>query len=176
MRILEIGCGNGISIFIILRTYMDLILIMIHLGRALLELQTFLPHSVTFCVNKDGYMFPQSYNKRDFAHVAEHYNIPILCAAVGSEILRNQPILPHIYLSSGLEKEDFPYPRASMQLILSQHALNQGLKYVLLLFFLLKGFSTSCNREDSTTRYFRSTSSHIYVACPWRICGPALAV
>ena len=107
------------------------------IGRALLELQSLLPHSITFCINKVGYTYTQASTRNELALVAEHYNISILCATtthhgsnknknVGAERSRNQPILPHIRLTSGVQNEGFTYPHASMKLILSQHAINEG--------------------------------------------------
>eukprot|EP01036_Dinobryon_divergens_P025167 gene25167-33688_t len=115
LTILEIGCGNG---------------------RALLELQSLMPHSTTFCVNKKGYNYAQASTRNELALIAEHYRIPILCSTgghhnnrnknVGAEKIKSQPILPHIRLTSGVQNEAFKYPHASMKLILSQHAINEG--------------------------------------------------
>jgi len=89
---------------------------------------------MTFCINKDGYAYTQASTRNDLALIAQHYNIPILCAAEhhsrnknsGAEISRSEPILPHIRLSSGIQTGDISLRRASMKLILSQHAINEG--------------------------------------------------
>ena len=116
-------------------------------GRALLELQSLMPHSITFCVNKKGYNYAQASTRNELALIAEHYRIPILCSTghhnnrnknVGAEKIKSQPILPHIRLTSGVQNEAFKYPHASMKLILSQHAINEGSQFYSLYLLLSK--------------------------------------
>ncbi|KAL6063513.1 hypothetical protein QOT17_011524 [Balamuthia mandrillaris] len=96
---LDMGCGNG---------------------RSLLELQSILPQARTACVNKAGYGMMQSENPTDLLAVAMGTNTSVYCRGT-------TPILPEIRLTErGIALEDLPFPTASMDIILSQHALNQG--------------------------------------------------
>jgi hypothetical protein len=122
------------------------------IGRALLELQALLPYCNTFCVNKEGYAFMQSSTRADLAKVALHYSIPILCNSMPAQPkhhhgvhkahlehvnrsvdehgpCRRRPILPTISLIPGIQKAQLNYPPESMQLIISQHSLNEGLLF-----------------------------------------------
>jgi len=107
LSILEIGCGNG---------------------RAILELQNKLPFTHTYCINKEGYTFTQSTNKQDLLFVAIHYNISIPCLfhTNDGKNITSRVILPNIDLFPGIQSSPLPYNPASFDLILSQHALNEG--------------------------------------------------
>lgn len=113
------------------------------IGRALLELQALLPYSNTFCLNKEGYVYVQAFSRTDLAMVAMHYSIPIMCRTVAQnspepqnqslllhhDHLLNESIhviLPNVSKTPGIQKAQFPFPRESMKLIISQHSLNEG--------------------------------------------------
>jgi SAM-dependent methyltransferase len=101
VEVLEIGCGNG---------------------HALLNLQTRLPSSHLVCVNKAGYGHFQAENKSFLLDTALHYGMPLLCdEGTGSLVL---PEL--VLLENGIDKASLPFRNESFDLILSNHALNQG--------------------------------------------------
>ena len=155
INILEIGCGNGIHpvtkfTYILLVLLVSQTIFFVSIGRALLALQALLPYSNTFCVNKEGYTYVQAFSRAELALVAMHYSIPIICRTIAQNPLEHQNqshhhnhhhhhhhqrnesglyvhvILPKVNKSPGIQKAQFPYPRASMQLIISQHSLNEG--------------------------------------------------
>ena len=153
-------------------------------GRALLELQSLMPHSTTFCVNKKGYNYAQASTRNELALIAEHYSIPILCSTghhnnrnknAGVEKIKSQPILPHIRLTSGVQKEAFTYPHASMKLILSQHAINEGFHNIILYIcrYQKSNMALYSSRKGGASRYFHGSTSHCHAPGPGRICRPA---
>ena len=111
-------------LFHCLHTYYLLQLIIISIiGRALLELQAQLPYGHTYCINKKDYNYAQSTKSDELLKVASHYNIPVLCPGNSD---KQNPLLPVISTNAGVQNENFPYSKEAFNLIISQHALNDG--------------------------------------------------
>lgn len=100
-RILEIGCGSGLTL--------------------LQVCSKIVKSSECICINKRGYRMSQSEIGRDLIRVAEYFNEPVLCTN------QSQVILPVIKVIPGLQsKSTMRVLIESVDIILSQHALNEG--------------------------------------------------
>ena len=97
----EIGCGSG---------------------RTLMEVQSTLLTARLSCTNREGYGMQQSNSQLDLIHVAKHYNIAIKCNS------RGVVYVPQMKLDHGIQQwsHDFPCSDDSVDIVYSQHALNQG--------------------------------------------------
>jgi hypothetical protein len=73
----------------------------------------------------------------DLLVTAVNYRTTLYCkASNGSHTTLPTPILPSIHLlKEGIQNESLPYRKGSFDLVLSQHALNEGLRPSFLLFF-----------------------------------------
>jgi hypothetical protein len=87
-----------------------------------MEIQALLPQAKLTCLNKAGYEYVQMNTSEYGIDVARQHKINLYCNASDHSV-----ILPSVILFDGLQTNPLSFKNESIDLIVSHHALNEGM-------------------------------------------------